>query len=148
MSGPSPRVRGRPPLILEQISELRTIPARAGPTLVYALGRMLPGDHPRACGADAPVSRGAVLDGGPSPRVRGRPLRRFLLRFRIRTIPARAGPTLVDLRCYGRAGTFSFSQFRQGGRSAAFCRATGVYVDRHRTSGARKVRDADDWSAV
>ena len=73
LSGPSPRVRGRPSASLPDGLGLGTIPARAGPTQRAPRIRNRPRDHPRACGADARAVNkpGTVM--GPSPRVRGRP---------------------------------------------------------------------------
>ena len=50
-------------------------------------------DHPRACGANAPVHVAARDPAGSSPRMRGKPVRSRRLRARRRIIPAHAGQT-------------------------------------------------------
>ncbi len=92
-AGASTRVRGRLPDRDHDYRDVRSIPARAGPTSAPASSADHTGEHPRACGADRcrypppPSRRGA------SPRVRGRPVRGVGRGRRHRSIPAGAGPT-------------------------------------------------------
>ena len=71
MSGPSPRVRGSPLLLLVVDSGLGSIPACAGKPCRRATGRPSSRVHPRVCGEATvcPEVVGSVA--GPSPRVRG-----------------------------------------------------------------------------
>ena len=71
----------------------RIIPARAGPTCLIQLSRTSAPDHPRSCGANAPLSLSYSNERGSSPLVRGqRPIPSSPTRTR-RIIAARAGPT-------------------------------------------------------
>ncbi len=92
-SGSSPLVRGQPLREIPLISHLRIIPARAGPTVRFALGQTVSKDHPRSCGANLSVQPGSMLMSGSSPLVRGQPTYRSLATMTSRIIPARAGPT-------------------------------------------------------
>ena len=71
--GPSPRVRGSPPVDVGADSRCGSIPACAGKPRSSATGPAAGGVHPRVCG-EAPVTVATWFGGaGPSPRVRGSP---------------------------------------------------------------------------
>ena len=92
-SGSSPLVRGQHcgPARIGWLG--RIIPARAGPTCLIQLSRTSAPDHPRSCGANAPLSLSYSNERGSSPLVRGqRPIPSSPTRTR-RIIAARAGPT-------------------------------------------------------
>ncbi len=89
-----------------------TIPACAGPTS-GALGEGAEqANHPRVRGADWPNANGPAARGEPSPRARGRPAAVRRGRCVRGTIPACAGPTLLDLVFYLGQGWFSFTPDR------------------------------------
>ena len=92
-SGSSPLVRGQRGRTGGTQLHLRIIPARAGPTVRFALGQTVSKDHPRSCGANLSVQPGSMLMSGSSPLVRGQPTYRSLATMTSRIIPARAGPT-------------------------------------------------------
>ena len=76
---------------------LRIIPARAGPTRSTGKTPWVSSDHPRSCGANERKYQSAHISSGSSPLVRGQlGFERGLPAFG-RIIPARAGPTTVDL---------------------------------------------------
>ena len=93
--GSPPRVRGtvlpgRCPLRRHRIT-----PACAGNRLTY-IGRLTaPKDHPRVCGEQCMVGRGAGKDGGSPPRVRGTGFFFFLPNPKIRITPACAGNSFL-----------------------------------------------------
>ena len=93
--GPSPRVRGkrcrRPPHDVFEGS----IPARAGETYCRPCGAGCPPVHPRACGGNRTMGGLPAGTWGPSPRVRGKPLHRRRPDDALRSIPARAGETVL-----------------------------------------------------
>ncbi len=91
--GASPRVRGRPVDGQPGQPQLRSIPARAGPTVYADTDRHEWVEHPRACGADDTMHESTEAVQGASPRVRGRHLVHVVAADRGRSIPARAGPT-------------------------------------------------------
>ena len=72
---------------------LRIIPARAGPTRRAWYPHLSPTDHPRSCGANGVGFVVVHATSGSSPLVRGQRFRTIQWRFRVRIIPARAGPT-------------------------------------------------------
>ena len=80
---------------------LRLIPAGAGQTCTLPSTTCSTTAHPRGCGADASPAFGVALDGGSSPRVRGRQCHGFLLSWLPRLIPAGAGQTRVRWRWRG-----------------------------------------------
>ncbi len=91
--GRSPRGRGRQSLNILRYLSRRTIPARAGTTVLPrspASGRE---DDPRAGGDDQRTPHRGLARSGRSPRGRGRRLRQLRLGVQNRTIPARAGTT-------------------------------------------------------
>jgi hypothetical protein len=65
--------------------------------------------HPRVRGADAFMTPTSSARAGPSPRARGRPAGPHPAVQLTGTIPACAGPTLVDLGVYSAKERFSFS---------------------------------------
>ena len=92
-NGSSPQVRGRPYVLPGAGAATGLIPAGAGQTGAYARGGILPGAHPRRCGADS-VRPGLLVEvGGSSPQVRGRRSWRAARWPRWRLIPAGAGQT-------------------------------------------------------
>ena len=77
MSGSSPRMRGK--LLRCRIGQdrHRIIPAHAGQTNGVSVAMMVCPDHPRACGANLSAQYPDELVFGSSPRMRGKPVRRY-----------------------------------------------------------------------
>ena len=101
VTGPPPRMRGRPNLGSNNPRPWGTTPAYAGKTHAPSASSSAPRDHPRVCGEDCPASRLPLARQGPPPRMRGR-LATDLKGTTIRgTTPAYAGKTCC--RC-ARAG--------------------------------------------
>ena len=72
-NGSSPRVRGKPLIVMFLLGELRIIPASAGQTCCHPPPSRPPADHPRECGANRVLSGKGMTAVGSSPRVRGKP---------------------------------------------------------------------------
>ena len=91
--GPSPRVRGKPRRLDHVVRGPGSIPASAGETLPPsgALGALPV--HPRECGGNWVFSLHGERAEGPSPRVRGKRVRRCPGRVQYGSIPASAGET-------------------------------------------------------
>ena len=96
--GSSPRVRGRRQKIHLRGQTHRIIPACAGQTSDVCTTAPSNTDHPRVCGADAPVALKCSIHSGSSPRVRGRPAFAPLGNGVARIIPACAGQTRPQKR--------------------------------------------------
>ena len=93
MCGSSPRGRGKPRPRGWGKSPFRLIPARAGKTRGAVNDALAPATHPRAGGENLTPAGRLVIDGGSSPRGRGKPRPpdpKDLVRG---LIPARAGKT-------------------------------------------------------
>ena len=92
-TGPSPRVRGKRNAFRDGRGDNGSIPASAGETRGTTDRSTLRRVHPRECGGNSGsvASRKSVQ--GPSPRVRGKPLRAGDVQGRHRSIPASAGET-------------------------------------------------------
>ncbi len=92
--GPSPRVRGKPRLVLLRAVLLRSIPACAGeagrPVERWSSWTV----HPRVCGGSGRPVLANVQVAGPSPRVRGKRGGLQQRRVKRRSIPACAGEAL------------------------------------------------------
>ncbi len=71
--GSSPRMRGKPLLVLGELACARIIPAHAGQTLRWGRRWIRCTDHPRACGANLISYRKQHRPCGSSPRMRGKP---------------------------------------------------------------------------
>ena len=91
--GSSPRVRGKPARVQRTANSTRIIPARAGQTTLMPNISAQITDHPRACGANDNLVVRRRLEGGSSPRVRGKLQCCPRTRLAPRIIPARAGQT-------------------------------------------------------
>ncbi len=91
--GSSPRVRGTPLALFNQINEGRFIPACAGNTYCCVCIIVTQPVHPRVCGEHAWHLAVRLSMPGSSPRVRGTLTTSFAYGFRIRFIPACAGNT-------------------------------------------------------
>ena len=91
VTGPSPRVRGSHDPDVDPLAALGSIPACAGKP--SRGGRYLSSSwvHPRVCGEAEVVTARKILDGGPSPRVRGSPPAPRSPGPRAGSIPACAG---------------------------------------------------------
>ena len=96
-SGSSPRMRGKPQSRDIRFEVVRIIPAHAGQTARNRGGGSVPADHPRACGANAPVDDLVECLVGSSPRMRGKHAGGAGHRVRRRIIPAHAGQTSTDV---------------------------------------------------
>ena len=94
--GSPPRVRGKH--ILKRLKKvlLRITPACAGKTLRDRSKATAPGDHPRVCGENAGVLGVGLSVTGSPPRVRGKLVRKGLVRQNLRITPACAGKTDDD----------------------------------------------------
>ena len=97
LTGSSPLVRGQPMPYDRPVSELRIIPARAGPTLTICLTVTSVTDHPRSCGANVRRAVRVEAENGSSPLVRGQLQAYDADSLSERIIPARAGPTPLVL---------------------------------------------------
>ena len=95
LSGPSPRVWGKPRHLIQWCFPLRTIPTRVGKTPRPTPIRLRQPDHPHACGENKHrIHVGDCFD-GPSPRVWGK-LNADGYGYAVkRTIPTRVGKTRV-----------------------------------------------------
>ena len=117
MTGSSPRVRGRHRLSFFPAGAARLIPACAGQTQAFSMGKGSRWAHPRVCGADSPtrarlaqparahprvcgadglIARAAWSCRGSSPRVRGRQGLSVGADSDHRLIPACAGQTASE----------------------------------------------------
>ena len=96
--GSSPRVRGKPSLIVLARGVARLIPACAGKTGTRASRASSVRAHPRVCGENFGSIRKINGGKGSSPRVRGKLAAHAVRRLHRRLIPARAGKTLLRLR--------------------------------------------------
>ena len=92
-AGSSPRWRGRQAGWGRERVRGGLIPALAGTTTVSRRARSRRGAHPRAGGDDRPDAFRGLCPHGSSPRWRGRPSARQILRFPHGLIPALAGTT-------------------------------------------------------
>ncbi len=90
---PSPRARGRGRGGRGDGDGVGTIPAGAGPSRYSTVAADRCTDHPRGRGAEAAVLVGDLVDGGPSPRARGRGRAPGGAVQHRGTIPAGAGPS-------------------------------------------------------
>ena len=97
--GLSPRVRGNPRRSISCSGSKGTIPACAGEPLHQAKHEFHIWDYPRVCGG---TLYQPAIHAEPirlSPRVRGNPISRAVIRKLIRTIPACAGEPFIDQLC-------------------------------------------------
>ena len=108
--GPSPRLRGRFSRSHADPAGEGSIPAPAGPIGLSPPRTWWMRVHPRTCGADAGGSSPDSGDRGPSPRLRGRSCGDHAGDHPVGSIPAPAGPILVDLRFTCNKDPFSFSR--------------------------------------
>ena len=102
--GSSPRVRGKPAQMRQQVPENRLIPACAGKTQGPAEKRGQYPAHPRVCGENANIVASFRVGSGSSPRVRGKQTPPFFLVSYTRLIPACAGKTAW---CWSRSVRWS-----------------------------------------
>ena len=116
--GLSPRVRGNPNHANADISDVRSIPARAGEPLGWGVGGIHSGVYPRACGGTPATLNTTSSISGLSPRVRGNHFRNLTAGQPPRSIPARAGEPAASLPTVGRTRVYP--------------RACGGTVTRHR----------------
>ena len=91
--GPSPRVRGKQNRSGTPVDVGGSIPACAGETDRATGGVHADRVHPRVCGGNGGTPGYAGDKAGPSPRVRGKPVREDSRRGGDRSIPACAGET-------------------------------------------------------
>ncbi len=99
MSGPSPRVWGKPQWRARGGRRERSIPTRVGKTRCYGATAALDPVHPHACGENAVGILRPLHQHGPSPRVWGKRRDRALQRAGQRSIPTRVGKTFSRSRC-------------------------------------------------
>ncbi len=115
LDGLSPRVRGNPLEHILGLSEVGSIPARAGEPSRPSNRLTLPRVYPRACGGTRSMPRRNSSWCGLSPRVRGNPSPPATMPATTWSIPARAGepphptrprdtPAVYPRACGGTAG--------------------------------------------
>ena len=92
--GPSPRLRGKRKCRWSTGTHARSIPAPAGETARIARHQFQPRVHPRACGGNPRETACGRCQGGPSPRLRGKPLEFIGPNSPGGSIPAPAGETI------------------------------------------------------
>ena len=92
-SGSSPRMRGAPGFLGNEMPSLGIIPAYAGSTPWDAPARCAASDHPRVCGQHGSRGNGPGASGGSSPRMRGALIDNVGKILDLRIIPAYAGST-------------------------------------------------------
>ena len=93
--GSSPRGRGKRGEDCLPRARLRLIPARAGKTRGAVNDALAPATHPRAGGENLTPAGRLVIDGGSSPRGRGKHRAGARVREHPGLIPARAGKTSI-----------------------------------------------------
>ena len=98
--GPSPRVRGKHCSIVTVSTGGGSIPASAGETSRRSASDSVGGVHPRECGGNNVEHDQRSQVRGPSPRVRGKPVRGDTEELRSRSIPASAGETGSSTRAH------------------------------------------------
>ncbi len=94
--GSSPRMRGKHMDDGRHHRRRRIIPAHAGQTRPPTHGPVIRADHPRACGANQPLTVAVINTTGSSPRMRGKRDRHDREGRCGRIIPAHAGQTSVS----------------------------------------------------
>ena len=113
--GSSPRGRGKPRRRPESHRRCRLIPAWAGKTCVCVRRSLSRRAHPRVGGENLTPAGRLVIDGGSSPRGRGKRDRDIRRRLQGRLIPAWAGKTRYRVRPRHRLGAHP----RVGGENLA-----------------------------
>ena len=102
--GSSPRMRGTQMQPVGHIVDSGIIPAHAGNTCGFEFGRVVGGDHPRACGEHSHVTLQSLKLVGSSPRMRGTlPIGQALAHIP-GIIPAHAGNTHTHRMARGDVG--------------------------------------------
>ena len=93
LPGSPPRMRGKPPRVIQWRVKGGITPADAGKTALYAKWDGMEKDHPRGCGENPVTAAVTPLKPGSPPRMRGKPFQRgFDFGFQGIT-PADAGKT-------------------------------------------------------
>ena len=90
-AGPSPRIRGKCSTPPNTADEPGTIPANTGKIGSGSPLPARPGDHPREYGENATTAANSGVEGGPSPRIRGKYRSARRQTRRLGTIPANTG---------------------------------------------------------
>ena len=112
--GSSPLTRGKRVGSLNDLSQIRLIPAHAGKTAFHARRRPVRQAHPRSRGENAvndPHSRTAY---GSSPLTRGKLSRVTTCDSHKRLIPAHAGKTTANTRMRSRSAAHPRSRGENG----------------------------------
>ena len=91
--GSPPRVRGKRTDTWSAYLYMRITPACAGKTFSGGEGMSNTTDHPRVCGENKLVDKGAIVRGGSPPRVRGKLAPHGKKPWSARITPACAGKT-------------------------------------------------------
>ena len=95
--GSSPRVRGTVIGLVEQLAEIRFIPACAGNSTSVCRSLLVPPVHPRVCGEQTCSGTNSRFASGSSPRVRGTGIEAHPRESLGRFIPACAGNSVMLL---------------------------------------------------
>ena len=96
MSGTSPRMRGKRRWCPRKGKALGNIPAYAGKTTTRQFRHHQAKEHPRVCGENLRLAYSVRVNGGTSPRMRGKLESKRFYSLRLRNIPAYAGKTDID----------------------------------------------------
>ena len=113
LSGSSPRGRGKHGRRRPHLADCGLIPARAGKTTAALPGGQASPAHPRAGGENRYFFSAVSLQGGSSPRGRGKPIDQIPFHAAERLIPARAGKTVRS----SRASSMAAAHPRAGGEN-------------------------------
>ena len=100
-AGPSPRIRGKCSTPPNTADEPGTIPANTGKIGSGSPLPARPGDHPREYGENATTAANSGVEGGPSPRIRGKYRSARRQTRRLGTIPANTGKIWSPRRLVG-----------------------------------------------
>ena len=92
-AGSSPLTRGKRISPLDNLGQIRLIPAHAGKTTSFPAWELNPQAHPRSRGENHSKRLSTGLGSGSSPLTRGKPVKRFQSGELDRLIPAHAGKT-------------------------------------------------------
>ena len=93
--GSPPQVRGKLPIIIEALPQIRITPAGAGKTKQIFVNKFSAEDHPRRCGENLNLPPDDAAKAGSPPQVRGKLSQVLQGIGEVRITPAGAGKTAI-----------------------------------------------------